>query len=61
MNIFYLIALCISLLISISIYAQVGDKDFLIFASLVHVFWFALALMMLVYLYRKLLKKNYQI
>lgn len=61
MNIYYLITLCISLFMSLPTYAHTEHKNFSIYASLVHLLWLAPALMVLVFLYRKLLKKNHQI
>jgi hypothetical protein len=61
MKIYYLITLCISLLMSLPTYAHEGHDHTSIYASLIHFVWLAPALIVLILLYRKLLKKNYQI
>lgn len=61
MKIYYLITLCIGLFMSLPTYAHVGHDHSSIYASLVHVLWLTPALIVLVFLHRKLLKNNYQI
>jgi hypothetical protein len=61
MKIYYLITLCISLLISLPTYAHGGHDHTSVYASFIHFVWLAPALIAVVLLYNKLLKKNYQI
>ncbi len=61
MKIYSLIMLSITLLISSPAFAHAGHDHTSILASLVHLVWLTPALIALVLLYTKLLKKNYQI
>ncbi len=61
MKIYYLIAFCISLFISLPAFAHAGHDHSSLYAHLVHALWLVPALMVLVFVYRKLLKNNYQI
>ncbi len=61
MKIYSLIILCLTLLVSAQSFAHAGHDHTTMLSSLVHLFWLAPALIALVALYSKLLKKNYQI
>lgn len=61
MKTYSLIILAITLLMSSPSFAHAGHDHSSMLASLIHLFWLAPALVALVVLYSKLLKKNYQI
>jgi hypothetical protein len=56
-----LMALCISFLICLPAFAHPGHDHTSIYASLIHFLWLVPTLIAGVFLYRKLLKKNYKI
>lgn len=61
MKTYYVWALFVSLFLSLPAYAHSGHDHTSIVASLIHFFWLAPALIGLIYLLHKFLKKNYQI
>jgi len=61
MKAYLFLVLCISVLFSSPSFAHAGHDHTTMLSSLVHLLWLAPALIALVVLYSKLLKKNYQI
>jgi len=61
MKAYLFLVLCISVLFSSPSFAHAGHDHTSILTSLIHLLWLAPALIALVVLYSKLLKKNYQI
>jgi hypothetical protein len=56
-----LMALCISFLISLPVFAHPGHDHTSAYASFIHFLWLVPTLIVGVFLYRKRLKKNYKI